>query len=89
MWSIGVIAYNMLTGIPPFYETTESLTQSKIRLGEFSCKYPNFEHNVSEEGRDFVLALLQVDPAKRLTPEAALKHPWILKASTVPLATKK
>ena len=36
MWTIGVILYNMLTGIPPFYESTEYEIKSKIKLGTLS-----------------------------------------------------
>lgn len=38
---------------------------------------PDTWSNVSKEGIHFTQSLLQVDPNKRLTAQAALDHPWI------------
>jgi calcium-dependent protein kinase len=35
--------------------------------------------NRSEEGKDFISALLQVEPAKRPTAQEAFRHPWLSK----------
>ncbi len=32
---------------------------------------------ISEEGREFVAALLHKDPAQRPSAKAALRHPWL------------
>ena len=32
---------------------------------------------ISEEAKDFVRGLLQMDPRRRMTAEEALRHPWI------------
>lgn len=34
---------------------------------------------ISEEGKTFLLGLLERDPKKRLTSEEALQHPWLRK----------
>jgi serine/threonine protein kinase len=36
MWTAGVILYNMITGIPPFYESTEYEIKGKIMLAQLS-----------------------------------------------------
>ena len=33
LWTIGVILYNMITGIPPFFEHIDSATRDKINKG--------------------------------------------------------
>ena len=33
IWSCGIMLYNMITGIPPFYENNLHLTTSQIRIG--------------------------------------------------------
>jgi len=38
--------------------------------------------SVSERAKDFILALLQVDPDARLTPKQALRHPWLAEEKT-------
>jgi serine/threonine protein kinase len=37
MWTVGVLAYNMITGIPPFYESSDNFTKDKIKNATFSC----------------------------------------------------
>jgi len=35
-WSCGVILFNMVTGVPPFFESTPDLLDEKIKQGVFS-----------------------------------------------------
>ena len=37
LWTIGVILYNMITGIPPFYESIDFATRDKIKQALYSC----------------------------------------------------
>jgi len=74
MWSLGVIAFVLLEGCPPFQGHTDRDTVARIRRGGYLWKEPT-PH--SQGARDFVRALLQVDPAKRMDAEAALAHPWL------------
>lgn len=41
--------------------------------------YQNFDPSciMSRSAKDLISKLLVVDPSKRLTAEAALRHPWI------------
>lgn len=36
--------------------------------------------SVTQRAKDFLLALLKVDPDTRLTAEQALRHPWLTEA---------
>ena len=48
----------------------------KIKKGEFEFPSPSWD-NISNDAIEIIRKLLVVDPAKRMTPEELLKHPWI------------
>ena len=77
MWSIGCILYLMLTGMPPFNAKEDAEVLFKVQIGKYS-ETTLKECDVSDKAIDFIANLLLLDPAERLTAEAALKHPWIL-----------
>ena len=84
--------YILLTGRPPFNGASEEEIMKKIEQGTFEMnKYP--WGIISEEAKDLIKSLLQVDPNKRYTAEAALKHPWFeseaVKAGSVAYTIKK
>lgn len=92
IWSCGVIMYILLTGRPPFNGANEEEIMKKIQGGTYDMKkYP--WGIISEEAKDLLKSLLQVDPEKRYTAEAALRHPWFesekVKASSSGLSIKK
>lgn len=51
---------------------------NKISTGVYTLKKDKWA-NVSKDGVDFIAELLQVDATKRLTAQAALNHPFVLK----------
>jgi len=76
-WSIGVVLYILLCGIPPFYDDDNMVLFDKIKKGTYDFPSPSWD-NISPEAINIVKALLVVDPSKRMTPDELLKHPWIL-----------
>lgn len=76
MWSIGVILYLMLAGIPPFNGKDDSEILAKVTQGKYSMD-TLLDLGVSESARDFISKLLEIDPKKRLTSTTAKFHPWI------------
>eukprot|EP00443_Scrippsiella_acuminata_P108800 CAMPEP_0115640208 /NCGR_PEP_ID=MMETSP0272-20121206/35667_1 /TAXON_ID=71861 /ORGANISM="Scrippsiella trochoidea, Strain CCMP3099" /LENGTH=464 /DNA_ID=CAMNT_0003077439 /DNA_START=96 /DNA_END=1492 /DNA_ORIENTATION=- len=75
IWSLGVIAYILLTASPLFQGKDDAEVKSKIKRAEFGfCK--EF-YQRSELAQDFMRRLLAVDPNERLSAEQALRHPWI------------
>lgn len=77
LWSIGVIVYILLSGQMPFNGHADSEAQIKqIKGGRYNFP-PEHWKNVSSEAQGFTSALLQVDPARRLTAKQALEHRWI------------
>jgi len=76
MWSLGVITYILLCGYEPFFAENDNLMFKKILKCDWKFDSPWWD-DVSENAKDLVRKLLVLDPAKRLSPEAALKHVWV------------
>jgi len=76
MWSLGVIAYILIGGYPPFIEQNQRELFRKIKRGayEFHVEYWG---QISREAKDLISALLTVDPKQRLSAQNALKNQWI------------
>ena len=73
---MGVITYILLSGSMPFDPSTYSPEALERRKAlEFP---PSLFLEISGEACDFIRALLQVDPTKRLSAAEALVHPWLL-----------
>ena len=62
LWAIGILAFELCTGETPFYEKKKEDTMNKIIYGGF--EFPSY---ISEECKNFVRALVQKDPKKRLS----------------------
>lgn len=77
MWSIGVIAYILLVGYPPFNSKNMKTIYEKIRLAKPEYYQSEWE-NLSKEALDFTNKLLQKDLNKRMSPRKALNHPWVV-----------
>ncbi|XP_066566148.1 calcium/calmodulin-dependent protein kinase type 1B [Amia ocellicauda] len=76
LWAVGVIAYILLCGYPPFYDDNDTELYRQIVKAEFEFDSPYWD-DISDSAKDFISKLLQRDPEKRYTGEQALQHPWI------------
>ena len=75
LWSCGVIMYILLTGRPPFNGINEEEIMKKIKDGIYDMsRYP--WGIISEDAKDLIKGLLQVNPKKRFTAKQALEHKW-------------
>ena len=86
IWSVGVLAYEFIAGVTPFYEKEQHETTARILEATF--EFPeHFTHNA----RDFISQLIKRDGKSRLALKHALKHPWILEhtAGAAAAAPKK
>ena len=75
LWSCGVILYILLCGSPPFYGTCEEEIFNKI----ISCDYSFTQSvwkNISQDAKNLIKELLELDPHKRLNANEALAHSW-------------
>ncbi|XP_069812293.1 calcium/calmodulin-dependent protein kinase type 1D [Dendropsophus ebraccatus] len=75
-WSIGVIAYILLCGYPPFYDENDSKLFEQILKADYEFDSPYWD-DISDSAKDFISHLMEKDPNKRYTCEQALRHPWI------------
>jgi len=75
MWSLGVVAFILLSGGMPF-NGKQGDARRKIMQGSYNMREEKWAP-VSQQGRNFVRSLLDMDPARRLTAQTALMHPWI------------
>jgi len=76
LWSIGVMAYILLCGYPPFNGANDAAVHDSIRKGTFVFER-NVWGNLSKASRDFVSKLLCMDSSKIKTAAEALQHPWV------------
>ncbi|KAJ0056839.1 hypothetical protein NL108_000612, partial [Boleophthalmus pectinirostris] len=74
-WSIGVIAYILLCGYPPFYDENDSKLFEQILKADYEFDAPYWD-DISDSAKDFIGRLMEKDPSKRYTCEQALRHPW-------------
>lgn len=76
MWAVGVLLYIMLSGKMPFYGRDDNACLRMIAVGQFAM--PDREWaRISPMAKSLVKGLLQTNPDKRLTANAALHHPWL------------
>ena len=76
MWSLGVITYTLLCGYSPFRSENVADLVDECRSGRIVF-HGRYWKDVSVEAKDFIVNLLQPDPAKRLTSEEALQDVWL------------
>ena len=72
LWSLGIITYELLAGITPFYDPEITITKKRI----LSCDYvlPDEMH---VDGKHLITHLLQYDRQKRLTIPNVFEHKFI------------
>eukprot|EP01013_Petalomonas_cantuscygni_P038979 TRINITY_DN70249_c0_g1_i1.p1 TRINITY_DN70249_c0_g1~~TRINITY_DN70249_c0_g1_i1.p1 ORF type:complete len:326 (-),score=65.99 TRINITY_DN70249_c0_g1_i1:136-1113(-) len=76
MWSLGVLAFEFLYGKPPFVANETKATYAKI--SSVSYEFPS-SPAVSDDAKDLIRRLLQQRAEDRLTPDAVMEHPWIVR----------
>ena len=64
IWSIGVLAYVILCGYPPFEGFSEKEIFDRIRIGRFEFPSPEWD-DISEDAKDFIKSILKKNPKER------------------------
>ncbi|XP_019607952.2 myosin light chain kinase family member 4 isoform X2 [Rhinolophus sinicus] len=76
MWSVGVIAYMLLSGLSPFLGDNDAETLNNILACRWDLEEEEFQ-NISEEAKEFISKLLIKEKSWRISASEALKHPWL------------
>ena len=75
IWSIGVIAYMLLSGVPPFFGTDEKATIQAVREGKWRFFNSLFKA-ISPAAKAFISTCLNRQTNLRPSAAIALKHQW-------------
>ncbi|KAK7168650.1 hypothetical protein R3I93_004842 [Phoxinus phoxinus] len=76
VWSVGVLAYVLLSGVSPFLD--ESLEETCVNICRLDFCFPEeYFCSVSQAAKDFIVSTLNQDPRKRPSSASCLQHPWV------------
>ena len=75
MWSMGVVAYILLCGYPPFNGSDSPQVHRSVLSGRLRFPAEDWGRT-SKDARDFVRRLLQKDPRRRMSAKQALGLLW-------------
>jgi len=87
-WSIGVIAFMLLSGTPPFAGSKNSEILQAVAAGIPSWDATRWD-TVSSQAREFVKSMLTVDREKRPSALEALRHPWLESAAAAAVEQRR
>ncbi|KAK9939450.1 hypothetical protein M0R45_016145 [Rubus argutus] len=76
IWSVGVMLYILLSGVPPFWAESEHGIFNAILRGHLDFSSDPWP-SISSQAKDLVRKMLNSDPKQRLTAFQVLNHPWI------------
>ncbi|KAL7064089.1 hypothetical protein AAHC03_05125 [Spirometra sp. Aus1] len=92
IWSVAVIAYEILSGITPFEipqtgDPERELSMAEITTNIISCRYHFNDPGIcdaTEMAKDFIQSILKRNPSERPTVESCLKHEWMMTSEDLP-----
>lgn len=75
LWSLGVVAYVMLAGKPPFWGGEANQLRC-ARAEKYPLDYEPWPR-ISSEAKDFIAKLLKANPALRMSVTECSEHSWL------------
>ena len=82
IWSLGVVIYTMLFGVPPFDANDEKIICKKIKMNSY--KFPD-NIKVDPSAKKLISSLLNLDPSKRPSLDAIIEHDFFKIYHNIPL----
>ncbi|KQJ89539.1 calcium-dependent protein kinase 25 [Brachypodium distachyon] len=83
IWSIGVMLYIFLAGVPPFWAENENAIFTAVLRGHVDFSGDPWPA-ISAGAKDLVKKMLNINPKERLTAFQVLNHPWIKEDGDAP-----
>lgn len=77
LWSMGVILFMILSGLPPFNGPKPEAILAEVARGKVSFDAPIWR-KVSSPPRDLIMQLLSRDPTARPSADEASETPWVV-----------
>ncbi|KAL5276566.1 STK17B family protein [Megaselia abdita] len=82
IWSVGVLAYVLLTGFTPF--GGDSKQETFLNISQCALSFPDdLFDGISNHALDFIKCTLRIKPHDRLSATECLEHPWLSDDCTV------
>ncbi len=72
VWTLGILMYEFLVGVPPF--EAEGTTETYQRITTIDLKFPS---HLSANAKDLLTKILRKEPHQRLPLDQIVQHPWI------------
>jgi len=76
IWAIGVIAYFLLGGYPPFNGIDDNAIWARILKLDYRFYSPEWD-DIPQDAKDFITKILVKEPSQRPTTKELLNHAWI------------
>ncbi|XBJ18858.1 hypothetical protein VPH35_009927 [Triticum aestivum] len=83
IWSVGVMLYILLCGVPPFWAQSEHGIFNSILRGQVDFNNDPWPR-ISGGAKDLVRKMLTSDPRRRISAHDVLNHPWIKEDGEAP-----
>ncbi|EFN53790.1 hypothetical protein CHLNCDRAFT_36351 [Chlorella variabilis] len=83
IWSLGVVLYILLSGMPPFWGNDEKEIFTSILRGNLDFSTAPWPA-ISDLAKDLVRSILTFDSTQRATAAQILQHPWLAAQGAAP-----